>query len=53
MNLTSADNLLAGYNYVAFRRQHPDEETKEEALKELKNSNISVSQLVEFRKDHC
>jgi hypothetical protein len=53
INLTSADNLLAGSNYVAFRRQHPDEATKNEALQELQNSNISASQLTEFGTDHC
>jgi hypothetical protein len=53
INLTTADNLLAGYNYVVFRRQHPDEATMNEVLQELQNSNISASQLKEFGTDHC
>jgi flagellar biosynthesis chaperone FliJ len=38
---------------MAFRRQHPDEETVREVLKKLQENNIEVSKLVEYRKDYC
>jgi hypothetical protein len=38
---------------VVYRSQHPDEETVKEVLKELKENNIDVSQLVEYGTDHC
>jgi hypothetical protein len=41
------------YIYVAYRSQHPDEETMMDALQELKENNIDVSQLVEWKVDNC
>jgi len=37
---------------VAYRKQHPDEETNDRVLKELKD-NIKVSQLEDWPVDHC
>jgi hypothetical protein len=39
--------------YVAFRSSHPDKETVKDMLKELQENNIDISQLVEYRADHC
>jgi hypothetical protein len=39
--------------YVAFRSCHPDEATENKALKALKDNNIDVGQLVEWKRDHC
>jgi hypothetical protein len=36
-----------------YRSQHPEEETENDVLKELKDNNIDVSQLVEWTADHC
>jgi hypothetical protein len=38
---------------VLFRSKQPDEVTKKEVLKEFENNKIDVSQLVEWRADHC
>jgi hypothetical protein len=38
---------------VLFRSNHPDEATEKEVLKELLENNIDVSQVMEFRADHC
>jgi len=38
---------------VGYRSQHPEEETEKDVLKELKDNNIDVSQLVEWTADHC
>ena len=39
--------------YVTYRSQHPDKETREKVLKKLKEDNIDVNQLVEFKTDDC
>jgi hypothetical protein len=38
---------------VVFRRSRSDEETVKDVMKELQENNIYISQLVEFRADHC
>jgi hypothetical protein len=53
LNLTPDDNLLTAHAYVAYRSQHPDETTVKDVLKELKENNIDISQLVEYSTDHC
>jgi hypothetical protein len=37
---------------VEYRSQHPEEEAEKEVLKELKENNIDVSQLMEYMTDH-
>jgi len=39
--------------YVAFQSRLPDEETVNEVHRELQENNIDVSQLVQWRTDHC
>jgi hypothetical protein len=39
--------------YVAYRNQHPDEETVQKVLEELKEHNIDVNTLVEWPSNHC
>jgi len=53
LSLTTADYLLAAMVYVTYRSRHPDKETREKVMKKLKENNIDVSQLVEFKTDHC
>ena len=53
IGLTTDDNLLTAYVYVVYRSQTPDKATVNEVLKELKKNKIDVSQLVEYRTDHC
>jgi len=50
-NLTTSDNLLAAYDYVAFRSQHPDQETVKDVLKELQANNVDINHLEEVRAD--
>jgi len=38
---------------VAYRKQHPDKETKDSVLKEMQEKNINDSQLVDWPADHC
>jgi hypothetical protein len=38
---------------VGFRSCHPDEETKNDALKALKDNNIDGGQFVDWKADHC
>jgi len=51
--LTTDVYLIAAYVYVGYRSKHPDKETMQDALKDLQENNIDVSQLVEYIKDHC
>jgi hypothetical protein len=53
LNLTSDDNLIAAYYYVAYRSPFPDQETVERVKKELKENNIDINQLVEFQTVKC
>jgi hypothetical protein len=53
VNLTTADFLFAAYAYVSYRSTHSDVETVKDAMAELQNNNIDVSQLLEFKADHC
>jgi len=53
LNIATADNLLSVNVYVGYRRQHPNKTTVKDVLKELQKNNIDVSQLVEFRAEHC
>jgi hypothetical protein len=53
LNLTPNDNLLTAYVYVAYRSKLPDKATVKDMLIELKKNNIDVSQLVEYRTNHC
>jgi hypothetical protein len=36
-----------------FRNPKPDEATKEDVLKKLKENNLDESNLMEFSADHC
>jgi len=38
---------------VSFRSQQPDKETQEKAMNKMREQNIDVSQLVEYKTDHC
>jgi hypothetical protein len=38
---------------VAFRHSHPDKPTVDEVVKVMKDKNIDVSQLVDWKADHC
>jgi hypothetical protein len=38
---------------VAYRKQHPDEETVEKVLEELKDHNIDINKLVVWPTIHC
>jgi hypothetical protein len=53
LNLTTDENLLTPYVYVAYRSQDPDEATVGDVLRDLKEHHIDVSQLVEYSTDHC
>ena len=53
LNLTTADNLLSAFFYVAYRSQHPNKATVLEVLKELKKNHIDICKLVEWPTDHC
>jgi hypothetical protein len=53
LNHATSDNLLTAFIYVAYRSQHPDEETVKEVLKKLQENNIDISQLVYLPTDHC
>jgi hypothetical protein len=52
-NLTTDDNLLTADTYVWYRSQHPDKETVNDVLKKLKENNIDVGQLQEYRTNPC
>ena len=52
-NLTTADYLFAADVYVAYRSQHPDEETREKVTNKMKENNIDFSLLVEYSTHHC
>jgi hypothetical protein len=53
LNLTSDDNLIAAYYYVAYRSPFPDRETVKRVKKELEKHNIDINQLVEFQSVKC
>jgi hypothetical protein len=53
LRLKTVDNLLSAYYYVAYRSRHPDEATKNEALRELQANNIDATQLVDWPANHC
>jgi len=38
---------------VGYRSQHTEEETEKVVVKELKENNIYVCQLIEWSADHC
>jgi hypothetical protein len=38
---------------VSYRNQHPDEETVQKVLEELKQNNIDVNTLVDCPTNHC
>jgi hypothetical protein len=38
---------------VGYRRQQPDKETVKRMMKELKENNLDINQLTEYKKDHC
>jgi hypothetical protein len=39
--------------YVGYRKQHPDEETVQKVLEELKENNIYINMLDEWPTNHC
>jgi hypothetical protein len=39
--------------YVLYRNQHPDEETVENVLEELKEHNIGINKLMDWPTNHC
>jgi hypothetical protein len=45
--------MLAARVYVSYRSQHPDEETREKVMNEMKKNNIDASELVEYKTDQC
>jgi hypothetical protein len=47
------DNLIPVYVYVAYRRQQPDKATVKRVVNELKENNLDINQLTEYKKDHC
>jgi hypothetical protein len=47
------DNLLTAYVYMVYRDQHPHKLTVKDVLRDLKENNINVSQLVQYRTYHC
>jgi len=53
LNLTTNDNLIAVYVYVAYREQFPDEQTVNEVDKVLKENNIEYSGLTELPMTNC
>jgi len=53
LNLTTADNLLAEYVYVAFRSQHPSKATLNRVLEELQENKIDPKQLIKWPDSHC
>ena len=38
---------------MEYRSQQPEEETEKDVLKELKDNNIDVREMVEWTADHC
>jgi hypothetical protein len=53
LNLTSDDNLIAAYYYVAYRSPFPDQKTDERVKGELEKHNIDINQLVEWKTVNC
>jgi len=45
--------MLAVTVYVAYRSQHPDQETVNEVNRVLQDNNVDVTQLVNWSADHC
>jgi hypothetical protein len=39
--------------YVTFRSNRPDIATVKDVLKDLQQNNVDVSQLVDWKADHC
>jgi hypothetical protein len=50
--LKTPDYLLAVVVSVTFRTSYPDMSTVQQAMKDLRDSNLDVGQLVEYRRDH-
>jgi hypothetical protein len=38
---------------VGYRSSNPDKAAKDEVVKVMKDKNIDVSQLVDWKADHC
>ena len=53
LNPTTADDLLAVHVHVSYRSQQPNNDTVTRVLQELQNNNIDISQLVEWKAEHC
>ena len=49
-NFTTVDYLIAAEVYVGYRSKQPDKETLSGDLKDLKENDINVNQLVELEK---
>jgi hypothetical protein len=45
--------MIAVAVYVGYRNKHPDEETVQNVLEELKEHNIDVNTLVAYPSKHC
>jgi hypothetical protein len=53
LNLTSDYNLIAAYYYVAYRSPFPEQKTVERVKKELKENNIDIKQMRDWRAGNC
>jgi hypothetical protein len=53
LNVTSDDNLIAAYYYVAFRIPLPEQTTVERVKEELENNDIEFNQLRDWRGGNC
>jgi hypothetical protein len=49
LKLTAYDNLIAAYYRVAYRSPSPDQDTVDSVKKVLKDNNIDINKLVEWR----
>jgi hypothetical protein len=53
LSLEISSNFLAAYVYVAFRCEHPDEETKKDVKEALKKYNLDFNKLVNWWPGNC
>jgi phosphopantetheine adenylyltransferase len=53
LNITSDDNLITDYYYVAHRNSTPDQNTLKRVKEELEKRNIDIDQLKEWQTANC
>jgi hypothetical protein len=51
--LTTADYLFAVFIYVTFRTRQPDSATVQQVMKDLRDNDIDVEQLVQWPQNNC